>query len=196
MWTRTSPEQTERFLDQQAKNQARQKRRQRLYNRKYRKSCLFVSAWAIRITFVTLYIAVFFLHDRHGSYTKEVVLDKEIEEYKPFSSSKPPRRGVNVHIQTDHESYTANIIQMKFADFIKGDTLLIERNVFDKPIYFRKAGWGAAYPFNASFRYYYMVLFVTLISFAFNDGLDRFTNKLLKIIMALDLFAIACYFLM
>ena len=195
MWTRTSPEQRKRFLDQLAKNQQRQKRRRRLYNKMYRKGFPFVSAWLVRIIFIALFISVCFLHHKHGSYATEVVLFKEIDQYT-YMSGRSLRSGASLYILTDHGEYYVNISRMSFRDFNKRDTLVIERNIFGRPIYFSRIGWTVAYPFGINFKFYFVVLFATLISFAFNNGLDRpFTPLLLKIITAFNLFAIGCYFL-
>lgn len=193
-WSRTSPQQREKFLDQVERSELRQKRRRRLYNRMYRKSCLFISAWIVRSVFILLYVAVLFLHHTHGSYSKEVVVDSEVEKHVPYSFSRPPKRGVIFNIHTNQCRYSENVIQMRFTDLKRGDTLIIERNIFGRPIYFYKDSWNAAHRFSIGFRYYFVVLFATLISLAFNNGLDRFTNKLLKIIVAVNVLAILCYF--
>jgi hypothetical protein len=169
------------------------KGRRRLYNKIYRKSGLFVLAWVVRLAYVILFIFACFLHGKRSSHKMEVVLNKEIESYT-YVSAHSAKNGTDLYIETDYDSYNIDISRMSFPNFNIGDTLLIERNLFGKPIYFGKTGWTVVYSIGIRFGFYFAVLFATLISLAFNNGLDRFTNKLLKLITVTNLFAMGCYF--
>lgn len=184
----------QKFPDQREKQQHDQKRRQRLYNRLYRKSYLFILAWGVRMFYILLFSIICFWHNVPHGYSKEVVLYKEIETYT-YISGKTPKNSTDLTIQTSHDKYVTDISGISVPDFNKGDTLIIERNVFDKPIYFSEVSWSVKYSFGVKFAAYFAVLFITLISFAFNNGLDLYTNKLLKIIIATDLLTMGCYFL-
>lgn len=169
------------------------KRRRHLYNRKFHRSFIFLTAWFIRLIYFVLFIIVIFFNDKSGDTRPEIVQDKKIESYTNVS-----RRGstkiTTLFFTTNFGNYTSNIGDTRIPVFGYGDTILIERNVFNKPIYFTKQGWYLKYGIDVNFAYYYIVLFVSLISLAFNDGLDKFTKKLLLIILTIDIVAIFCYF--
>lgn len=193
---RPRPSNSERLflLKQLEQTQALDKRRRRLYNKKYRKSLFFVSIWVGRLIYIILFFVVLFLHDKSGSLRKETVLNKNIESY-----TRTTRRGsyrvTTLSIETNFKSYVSEFGDKYPPSFNIGDTLIIERNIFNKPIYFTKSNWNLKYWIFTNPIYYYIILFLTLISLFFNDGLDRFTDKILLIIWSANIISIAIYFL-
>ncbi|MFN7910411.1 MAG: hypothetical protein ACK5QC_01225 [Bacteroidota bacterium] len=182
-----------RLLKKIDANNQLDKRRRRLYNRKFHGSFVFIATWFIRLIYLILFVIVLIFNDKSGNTRPEIVQDKKIESYTSVS-----RRGsakiTTLFFTTNFERYTSNIGGISIPAFGVGDTILIERNIFNKPIYFTKQGWYLKYGIDVNFICYYIVLFVSLISLGFNDGLDRFTKKLLLIILTIDIVAIFCYF--
>jgi hypothetical protein len=194
---RPRPSNSERLLllKQLEQSQALDKRRRRLYNRKYRKSFFFVSIWAGRLIYIILFVVVSFLHDKSGSFRDETVINRNVESYINTSRRGSSNRVTTLTIETNFKSYTSEFGDKYPPAFNIGDTLTIERNIFNKPIYFTKSNWHLKYWIFTNPIYYYVILFLTLISLFFNDGLDRFTDKILLIIWSANIIAIAIYFL-
>ena len=193
---RPRPSNSERLflLKQLEQSQALDKRRRRLYNKKYRKSLFFVSIWAGRLIYIILFFVVLFLHDKSGSFREETVLNKNIESYTS-TTKRGSYKVTTLTIETNFKSYVSEFGDKYPPSFNIGDTLIIERNIFNKPIYFTKSNWNLKYWIFTNPMYYYIILFLSLISLFFNDGLDRFTDKILLIIWSANIIAIAFYFL-
>jgi hypothetical protein len=137
---------------------------------------------------------VSFLHKKTGSFRDEIVLNKNIESYTNTTRSGT-YKVTKLYIETNFKNYTAKFGDNYPPNFNVGDTLTIERNIFRKPIFFSKSSWNVKYWIHSNFIYYYIVLFLTLMSLFFNDGLDRFTDKILLIIWSSNIIGIAIYFL-
>ena len=193
---RPRPSNSERLLllKQLEQSQAFDKRRRKLYNRKYRKSFFFVSIWVGRLIYIILFFVVLLLHDKYGSSRDEIVLSRNVESYIN-TTRRGSHKVTTLTIETDFKSYTSEFVDKYPPSFNTGDTLTIERNIFNKPIYFTKSNWHFKYWIFTNPIYYYVILFLTLISLFFNDGLDRFTDKILLIIWSANIIGIAIYFL-
>ncbi len=193
---RPRPSNSERLLllKQLEQSQAFDKRRHRLYNRKYRKSFFFISIWAGRLIYIILFFVVTLLNDKSGSFRDETVLSRNVESYIN-TSRRGSYRVTTLNIETNFKNYTSEFGDKYPPGFKTGDTLIIERNIFNKPIYFTKSNWHFKYWIFTNPIYYYVILFLTLISLFFNDGLDRFTDKILLIIWSANIIGIAFYFL-
>ena len=191
---RVSYEERVRLLKKIDLHQLLDKRRRRLYNIKYRKSFLFVSILIGRLAYVSLFVIVSFLHFEPGEQREEIVMNKKIES-QTTTSRTGSIKITTLYIETNYGNYTSNLGENRPPDFKSGDKLFIERNIFNKPIYFSKTGWYLKYGLQTNFTYYFIILFITLISFFFNDGLDRFTDKILLITSASNILGIMFYFL-
>lgn len=182
-----------KILKRVERSQFLDKRRRQLYNKKYRKSFFFISVWAGRVVFIVLFIIASVLHNKPYSTKKEIVVSKYTESY--ISRTK---RGsfkmTDLHIETKYQNYLSKFKDETPPDFNVADTLLIERNIFTKPVYFTKSNWNSKYWIQFNFIYYYIILFLTIVSLFFNDGLDRFTDKILLIIWSLNIIALVIYF--
>jgi hypothetical protein len=172
-----------------------EKRKGRLYNSIYRKSFIFIGSWVARILYFTLFIIVCIFNRSSGSITEEVLVNVNKEIYKT-SARGGPRTKVKLYLETNNDSYshTANISEYSVPDLYPNDTIEIERNIFGKAIYFSKPGWRVSYGVDFNFQFYYIILFVTFVSFFFNDGTDSFVSKLLWLTYAVDIVAMAVYF--
>lgn len=182
-----------KILKRVEKSQFLDKRRRQLYNKKYRKSIFFISVWAGRVVFIVLFIIASVLHNKPYSTTKEIVVSKYTESYISRTKSGSFRM-TDLHIETKFQNYLSKFKDKSPPDFNVGDTLLIERNIFTKPVYFTKSDWNSKYWIRFNFITYYIILFLTIVSLFFNDGLDRFTDKILLIIWSLNIIALVMYF--
>lgn len=191
---RRSIEELQRIRKQIEKNQLLDQRRHRLYNRKYRKSFFFIAVWAARIVYCVLFVAALFLHTKPTEQRAEIVTHIMVEDYTARTKMSSQKQR-DISIQTNGGKYTSTFTRNYPPDIEEGDTLFIERNVFKKPIFFTKANWQEKYMMNINALVYFVVLLLTFLSFFFNDGLDRFTDKLFLFIWALDIVTALCYFL-
>jgi hypothetical protein len=191
---RRSREELQRIRKQIEKNELLDQRRRRLYNRKYRKSFFFIAVWAGRITYFILFFVVLFLHTTPAERRAEIVIHVSVEDYDARTKMSSQKQR-DVSIQTGYGNYTSTFIRNYPPAMNEGDTVLIERNLFRKPIFFTKSGWYEKYMIDSHVLPYFIVLMLTFLSFFFNDGLDRFTDKLFLFIWALDIITALCYFL-
>lgn len=141
-----------------------------------------------------LFIVVLSTHKIPKNSRAEIVIHKTIESTIQRSRNSSYRQ-TDLSIKTNYARYTSTFIGHYPPDFKEYDTLLIERNLFHKPIYFTKTDWGYKYYINTHFFTYLIIVFLTFISFFFNDGLDRFTDKILLLTWAMNLISALCYFL-
>lgn len=190
---RLSSESRKKILQKLEKNNQYEIRKRRLYNRIYRKSFIFIGAWITRIIFLTLFLIIAFTYTNSKDNRKEKLLEKKVETFRNISRVNT-QIVTTLYLETTEGSYTSNIGDIYLPPLNKNDTILIERNIYNKPIYFSKEDWNVKYRINANFVFYYVVLFLTLISFFFNDGLDPFTTKILYLCYSIDIITIAVFF--
>lgn len=191
---RPSPKSIQKALKTLEQNNILDKRRRRLYNRAYRKSFFFISVWVGRLLYFSLFIIVCSTHEIINNTRQEILNNCKIEKYQAHS-----RRGfyqvTEVLLETGNGKYSAKLINVDLPKIGSGDTVTIARNYYGKPIYFTQKYWLLMYGLTNNLFFYSFILIPTFISFFFNDGLDRFTDKLLLTVWAANILAIALYFL-
>ncbi len=184
----------QKALQKLEQNNFLNERRRRLYNRKYRKSLFFISVWVGRILYFSLFIIVCSTHEIIKTTRPEVLTKCEIEEYLGHSR-KGSYRVTEVALETQYGHYFAELIDVDLPKLVSGDTVTIARNYYGKSIFFTQPSWSVRYGLTNHLIIYSFILFPTFISFFFNDGFDRFTDKLLLLIWAANIIAIGLYFL-
>lgn len=190
---RFNKEQRERLLSKLAHSKELESVKRRRYNRIYRRSFFFRASWTARIVYILLYVLIFFLYDQSKGFTREIV--EKTETDITYSNPKYSRAKITtLYFETNNSNYTANVTGIFVPPFKEGDTLLIEHNIFGRPIYFTKENWSMKYAISSNFVFYFLILFVTIVSMFFNDGLDRFTDKILMIIWFLNIISIGIFF--
>lgn len=187
-------ESRKKILLQIDKRYTSEQRKRRLYNRVYRKSFIFIGAWAARIIYILLFISVMVFNKSSGGFRNEKLISKSVDSYVSHSKYRNGAVVSTLYLETESNSYESNISNVDVPELFINDTLQIERNIFGKAIYFTKKDWGIKYSLSANFVIYYLILFLTVISFFFNDGLDLFTSKILWLCYAVNIIAIAVYF--
>jgi hypothetical protein len=187
-------ESRKKILLQIDKRYTSEQRKRRLYNRVYRKSFIFIGAWAARIIYILLFISVMVFNKSSGGFRNEKLISKSVDSYVSHSKYRNGAVVSTLYLETESNSYESNISNVDVPELFINDTLQIERNIFGKAIYFTKKDWGIKYSISTNFVIYYMILFLTVISFFFNDGLDLFTSKILWLCYAVNIIAIAVYF--
>src|SRR3954469_21286036 len=95
---RPSLEHRKELLRRIEENQLLDARRRRLYNKKFRKSIFFITAWTIRIGYFLLFFIMSFYYDKPGGYHKEVIVDKSIEIYT-YSSTRGNQKTVTLYFE-------------------------------------------------------------------------------------------------
>ncbi len=193
---RYSPEERQRILHEVEAKRLQEEESDRIFNQTYRKSFVFIAAWAIRLIYVILLVLVLIFNDRSNGLKNEIVVDKNVENYT-YASIRGTFHIKDYHIFTNIREYTIDIRDQGIPEINVGDTVLIERNIFGRAIYITKSDWAWAYGIanGMSPIPYCIVLMLTLFSFFLNDGTARFTNKLLLLVVAADIIAIMAYFL-
>jgi hypothetical protein len=190
---RINKQEREKLLEKIALSKELNEKKKKRYNHLYRKSLFFKASWAIRIIYLLLFILVSIFYHHSKGFASEKVLNvgTDISYRSPkYSLSKI----TTLYFETDRNNYNAYVTGIKVPEFKAADTLLIEYNIFGRPIYFTKEEWPMKYGLNANFIGYFLILFVTILSMFFNDGLDRFTDKILMIIWFLNLITIGVFF--
>jgi hypothetical protein len=187
-------ESRKKILLQIDKRYTSEQRKRRLYNRVYRKSFIFIGAWVARIIYILLFISVMVFNKSSGGFRNEKLISKSVDSYVSHSKYRNGAVVSTLYLETESNSYESNISNVDVPELFINDTLQIERNIFGKAIYFTKKDWGIKYSISTNFVIYYMILFLTIISFFFNDGLDLFTSKILWLCYAVNIIAIAVYF--
>lgn len=162
-------------------------RRKRLYNRKYRKSTFFISMWTIRLTYVIMFFVIVFTDNISGGYSDEIVKSIQSESYNIYTKRHGSYLETCIEFETNKNKYTAYFRRKSPPYISTGDTLQIERDIFNKSIYFTKKDWNLKYSITSYFDdilFFINLLLVifTLISLAFNDGLYKFNNMVLKFV--------------
>ncbi len=164
-------------------------RRKRLYNRQYyRKSTFFISMWAIRLIYVIMFFVIVFMDSISGGYRDEVVKYNKSESYNIYTKRNGTYLETCIKFTTNKNNYTAYFYEENLPPYISnGDTLQIERDIFNKSIFFTRKDWDLKYRIDSYFDdilwfINLLVVIFTLISFAFNDGLYKFNNMVLKFV--------------
>lgn len=191
---RLSDEERKRLLNLADKKNALAIRRRKLYNRSYRKSAFFMSAWAVRLLFMALFVIVAVFFNKTSQSKKEKILSRHVESIKTVSGHGTYDI-TTLSLQTNAGSYTSNFTDFDIPALNVNDSVHVERNFFGKPIYFTNPGWNWKYSIDSTFYLYFVVLTLTLISFFFNDGLDRFTTKVLWFTLIVDIITSALFFI-
>lgn len=168
-------------------------RRRRLYNFKYRKSIFFVSIWIGRVTYFLLYFIVCFTHELVKTNKEEVIFGMEVNTYQT-QSQKSGYSVTEISMETNYGDYSANLTNVSLPKLSTGDTITIAYNYYGKPIFFTKNNWHLMYGLENNLIFYSFILFLTFISFFFNDGYDSFTDKLLLIVWTANIIALGLYF--
>lgn len=193
-----SNEQKEQLREKTAKQTALKAEEKKVYNKQFRKTPLFILSWAIRIVFILFFILVIILQTKSSCFTEEIVSQKYID--RNIESSKlsldTSMAISTLYLETNLGKYSADISGLHIPGFDINDTLLIHRNLFNKPIYFGQHNWLYRYELSSNLGAYLFVLFLTLISLFFNDGQDKFAKIILWIFSIVDILAIVCYFLL
>jgi hypothetical protein len=146
-----------------------------------------------RVIYLALFVFASIFYNHSKGFARETVLNVGFD----FSYRSPKyslSKITTLYFETEKHNYTAYVTGIKVPEFKTGDTLLIEYNIFGRPIYFTKDEWQMKYGLNANFIGYFLILFATILSMFFNDGLDRFTDKILLIIWFLNLITIGIFF--
>jgi hypothetical protein len=168
------------------------KRKQRLYNRFYRRSLIYISTLVLRIIFLTFFTWIYFYQGGSGKISDEVVVTRESGIYLQSRNMKVAK----LCFTTNIDSYEAHFEWTGMPNVSPGDTIQIEHNIFGKATFLTARGWNGKYELSLNWILYFIIGMLTIVSFSFNDGLDPFTDKILWVAWTIDLFAFTYYFLM
>jgi hypothetical protein len=177
---RLNTEQRDKLFSRIDRKNELEKRKSRLYNRKFRKSPLFIVSWLLRLIYIAGFASISFFNDLSNGFTEEIVLEKEIKS-ATVRQETTTIKDATMFLKTNKDNYSFNVTGIRVPKVNVSDTILIERNIFNKPTYFTKQGWIIKYAVQLNFVFYYFVLFIAFISLFFNNGLDKFTKWLLLI---------------
>lgn len=179
------------------KRHALHERKFRLLNRKFRRSPFYISAWIVRILYVLALILLFVKHSEPMSVSEEIIKYKNVELYTTTSGrySTTQTKHADLTLITNKATYKTSLIGIKSPSYDIGDTIYIEKNMFNKPIYFFKQNWNIKIGISFPFLYYFLILGSNFISMFFNNIQDKFTIIFLSMSMLISILSIAFYFL-
>jgi hypothetical protein len=166
-------------------------RKHRLYNRFYRRSLIYISTTTLRILFLLFFAWIYFFQGGSFGFSKEIVLSKSEDIYQTQKHITVRK----LSLETDVDSYESHFNNTLIPSIYVGDTILIERNLLNKPTFFTHRDWTTKYEIAQNWILYTLIGMLTVISLAFNDGLDPMTDKILWLAWVFNLFAFAHYFL-
>ncbi len=175
---------------------ALQERKSRLYNRKFKKSPLYISSWLVRGIYLLLFVTVAIFQNFSVSNEVEKILFSSvtIDSTKIMPDGSTKQISDRLHFTTNVQKYSISLAK-PMPEMFKEDSVLVTRNLFNKPIQMVKKSTGFVYQIPINYYIAYIViLFLTLISMLFNDGLDSYTKRLLWAIMYINGIAIFMYF--
>lgn len=175
--------------------QALEKRKRRLFNRIYRRTFFFKATWVCRLLYSFLFFFVAFTHNIPKTSRKEVVIAKSVDVYNSYTKGGTRVQTRYLKFTTNYGTYERSFTRTYLPDFEIDDTLIIERNYYNKVIFFTKIGWALKYGFSTHFQFYYLVFFATFLSFFYNDGFYKQTRQIILAICIVNLLTLVAYFL-
>jgi hypothetical protein len=132
-------------------------------NETFKKSGWYKFSLSVCFLYLSFFIFIYFLDDRFGNrQLEEVQLVKgtQVETYHRYSK----RISYSFEIKTKIDTYY--VTDSDYDIFIEhGDKIIIERNLFGKPIYYTKIGWYNKFPINPNWVYY-LIYALTLMALA------------------------------
>jgi len=190
-----TPEEQKKYSKEIAQKKKAEEEEHKLLNKKFRKSLFYISSLTIRFIFITLFFIVLFCHEITGSAREEIVTAKDFANNLSVGKYGRTNKTKMLYLETDRGEYNIDVKGQFIPPFETNDTLLIERNILGKPIYFTKSGWPLKYSIPLNFLYYCIVLVFTFFSLFLNDGPGKFIYGILILAMMLNIIAISGYFL-
>ena len=175
-----------------------EQRKNDLLNKQFRKSPFFISVWIVRGLFILFFILVSITHNIPKSISEETILYKSINRYTTYSGgrySSKTKTVADLTLKTNKGIYKANIASLSLPPFGTDDKVCIETNYYGRPIYFYKPDWLTKVSLQINFGYYFITLFLTSISLAFNNIKDKTTIGFLLSATILDLLTVTIYFI-
>jgi hypothetical protein len=188
--TRYSPEQRRELAENARIKKRLMERKKKLFKRIYKKSWLYISTLTARLFYITFLTVALLLGDTFSTQKKEIVTKTDIE-YQTHHGQRGGSYTVStLRFSTDQDEY---VVYNGFLIIEKGDTITVERNLFHKPIYYSKDNWNKKFGLNIS-RMYYIIFFITALSFLLTEVLNEKIRKFIIIISIIDLLALVAYF--
>lgn len=172
-------------------------RKFRLLNRKFRRSPFYISAWTVRFLYIFALIILFIKHSDPSSVSEEFIKYKNVDIYTTTSGrySTTKTNHADLTLVTNRATYKTSLMGIKSPSYDIGDTIYIERNVFNRPIYFFKQNWHIKIPISFPFLYYFLILGSNFISMFFNNIQDKSTIIFLSMTMLISILSITFYFI-
>ncbi len=146
----------------------------------------------IRILFIVFLVTSVLIDNYLGSTRVETVLKKNREVHQSSSKYGPTRKYYVYVIKTNFETYSIHQ-DAQGGSIQLDDSLIIERNVFGKPIYYSKIGSKFKFSLPIDDRYY-LLLFLTFLSFLLLKFRFQYNIVCLILISCFNIFAFTTYF--
>lgn len=179
------------------KRHALNERKFRLLNKKFRKSPFYITTWIVRILYIFTLIILIVNHYDPKSVTEEIIKYKNIELYTTSSGryGTAITNHADLTLVTNRDTYETSLIGVKSPSYDIGDTICVERNIFNKPIYFFKQNWNIKIAISFPFLFHFLILGSNFISMFFNNIQDRSTVIFLSLTMLISVLSITLYFI-
>ncbi len=187
--TRNTREQRREIAENIKSAERLNERRKKLYIRIYKKGWLYRSTFSIRIVYLTVLIVALFFDDTLSTQRKETVKSVFLDHLTYHSKTRSSHSVTTLEFSTENDDYE---VYDGISNLQKGDKVIIERNLFGKPIYYMNLSAGQKYEIDIS-RMYYIIFFTTAVSFLLIGGIDKAARKFLVIISIIDILALAAY---
>lgn len=162
-------------------------------NETFKKSGWYKFSLSLCLLYLSFFIVIYFLDDRFSNTQSEVVQwvsHTQVESYHRYTK----RISYSFEIKTNEDSYSLS--GRKYGVAIEeGDTIIVERNLFGKPIYYFKSTWNHKYSLDTS-RIYFLIFAFTLGALAARYWHFVIWIYYLKWMGVIDLIALITYFVL
>jgi hypothetical protein len=163
-------------------------------NEAFKKSGWYKFSLSLCLFYIAFFIFTYFLGDRFSSRQVEVVQSISHTTVEHYSRYQKRGSTFSFEIKTNIDTYSLS--RRKYGVNIEqGDTLIIERNLFGKPIYYFKQTWNKKYRLDPS-RIYSLIFVFTLGALAARYWHFVIWIYYLKWMSVVDLIALIAYFVL
>ena len=164
-------------------------------NDTFKKSGWYKFSLSLCFLYLSFFIFIYFLDDRFSNTQSEVVqwvTHRSVEEYNRRTNGVS--YSYSFEINTNEDTYSLSGRNYGVA-LEEGDTIIVERNLFGKPIYYFKSTWNHKYSLDTS-RIYFLIFAFTLGALAARYWHFVIWIYYLKWMSVINLIALIAYFIL
>lgn len=191
-------QQRERLQLRSHQEQRSKTRVRELFNYRYRRSLFFRCSVAIRVVVVAISFYILNFNTHFTNEHAEILESKKVEQFY-VGKMQETSEHKDIFLSTRQgNTYMIGFLDAKPDFFIKGDTLNIIRNIFNKISYVQKKGSDHKILISKYRRlnnYLIFVCFISFLTLLVADGYDFLFRVTIWIVLVIDFSAALLYLL-